>query len=195
MTPVSSVNLRPLLPAKLAEAPVNAPVCSHTMTGAGSTTGGLLTQIFSVRQFSFPDIDPVVPKNAIEGHPGGGVVACNNDGVHGVGGCGGFQRFSPPVGAAYGMPRKAQEVPESTPWTSPAANVTRHGTCRASSPVDPVTDPMESMTVTPTRLAPIMPPAVRVISCSSDVNANTGRLGRESLQKRPKKLQNSPCRL
>src|SRR5512145_569049 len=118
MTPVSSTSLRPLVPAKLADAPVNAPVCSHTMTGAGSVGAASRIQTFSLRQSSLPVMDPPGTKKEIDGQLAG-VVALNTDGAQGASACGGFQRLPPAVEAAYGIPMNAHDAPRSCPWTSP----------------------------------------------------------------------------
>src|SRR6187431_2377721 len=99
MTPVSSVNRRPLCDAKFADEARKPPVCSHTITGAGVDGSGLRTQMFSLRQSSLPPT--VVP--LMFGHPGGVAVA-RMVVVEGVGGSGGVQRRAAVGGAAYGMP-------------------------------------------------------------------------------------------
>jgi hypothetical protein len=75
---------------------MNAPVWSHTITGAGVLGGGSVTQIFSFRQSSVPAGAPVPP---ISGHETG-VVALITDGDQGALGWGGLQRLAPAVEAA-----------------------------------------------------------------------------------------------
>src|SRR4029078_5742695 len=106
MTPISSASFRPFVPAKFADAPVNDPVCIQTITGAPPAGSGFLTQTFSFRQSSepwgvVPFRDAQLPVPAVTGS----VV------VHGVTGCGGFQRFWPPVVAAKGIPKNPHVVP------------------------------------------------------------------------------------
>src|SRR5688572_28300661 len=110
MAPVSSASRRPFVPGKLADAPMNAPVCSHTMTGAGFTGAGSETQTFNLRQSSRPEIVGA-PNCDKAGQFVGGTVASNTDGAQGTAGCGGRQRLLPAGDAAYGMPRKAQDDP------------------------------------------------------------------------------------
>ena len=115
--PRSSASRLPLVPAKLADALVNPPVWNQTRTGAGSSGVRSRVQMFMNRQSSTP---VGVPDGCWTcAHTGEAVVALTTAGAQGARGCGGFHRLAPPVGAAYGTPRKAQEVAKSRPWTSP----------------------------------------------------------------------------
>src|SRR5687768_5134236 len=107
---------------------MNAPGCSAMITGAGAAGRGLGAQTLSLRQFSSPENDGVVPKNDTWAQLVGMPVALSTE-VHGTGGCGGFHRLAPAGDAAYGIPRNAHDAPRFPPWTSPSASVTKQDGC------------------------------------------------------------------
>jgi hypothetical protein len=87
--------------------------------------------MFIFKQSSLPTSTPA--GSCTEEQLAGGVTVLSS--THGETGCGGFHRSGPIGGAAYGMPRKPQDAPRSTPWTFPSSVVTRHdGVCMFASP-------------------------------------------------------------
>src|SRR5262245_36523739 len=93
------------------------------MTGNGVPGSASGVHTLTVRQSSSERVSVVVPPAVICGRTFAGMVASRGV-VHAVTGCGGFQRFAPVGGAAYGIPRKARAVRTLVPRTTPFGVVT-----------------------------------------------------------------------
>src|SRR6266850_2433652 len=95
------------------------------MTGAGLAGAACGVQMFSLRQFSLPSVT-VLAGGLTTAHGVAAMVAFNVAGAHGAAACGGFHRRLPVGGVANGIPRKAHDVPRSTPCTAPLNVIARH---------------------------------------------------------------------
>src|SRR5688572_19896079 len=152
IAPLSRTSRCGLWKTRFAEPPKNAPVCSHTMTGAGTVGKGSLTQTFSLRQSSLPV--RTRSGSRIEGQLDCVLFAFRN--VQAGAGCGGFHRSSPSGGAAYGIPAKTHESPLSAPCTGPFSVDTRHEALCVCMVRGTVTDPTHVITKTAVRTARCM---------------------------------------
>jgi hypothetical protein len=97
---------------------MNAPPKIQTITGSGFVGAGSGVHTFRDRQFSSLVVAYAMEEGSICGQMGPRAVALSVV-VHGAAGCGGFQRLSPPVDAANGMPRNDRTPPAVAPWTIP----------------------------------------------------------------------------
>src|ERR1700722_14079402 len=87
------------------------------MTGRGPVAAEAFAQTLRWRQSSADDAVP--NSDAVCGHPDAAAEARGV--VQEPAGCGGFQRFSPVGGAAYGIPWYVHVSPEIAPSTGPFA--------------------------------------------------------------------------
>src|SRR5579863_1578794 len=108
------------------------------MTGRGLAGAGSGVQTLTDRQFSSLVASYDMLDGLICGQMGPGWVASSVV-VQALAGCGGLQRFAPPVVSAKGIPRKARTPFAEDPWTMPLSVITSRPA--AEPPSDPPPSP------------------------------------------------------